>query len=59
MTPRAPAAVGAPTPAGGDAPLRWLAVETVRRELDRADRNEGRRGLILRILDALGIGYDS
>jgi glycine/D-amino acid oxidase-like deaminating enzyme len=40
-------------------PLRWLAVETVRRELDRADRNEGRRGLILRALDALGIGYDS
>ena len=40
-------------------PLRWLTVETVRRELDRADRNEGRRGLILRTLDALGIGYDS
>ena len=29
-------------------PLRSLAVETVRRELDRADRNEGRRGLLLR-----------
>jgi glycine/D-amino acid oxidase-like deaminating enzyme len=40
-------------------PLRWLTVETVRRELGRADRNEGRRGLILRTLDALGIGYDS
>jgi hypothetical protein len=40
-------------------PLRWLAVETVRRELDRADRNEGRRGLILRALDGLGIGFDS
>ena len=40
-------------------PLRWLTVETVRHELDRADRNEGRRGLILRTLDALGIGYDS
>jgi glycine/D-amino acid oxidase-like deaminating enzyme len=40
-------------------PLRWLAVETVRRELDRADRNEGRRGLILRVLDGLGIGFDS
>jgi glycine/D-amino acid oxidase-like deaminating enzyme len=40
-------------------PLRWLTVETVRRELDRADRSEGRRGLILRTLDALGIGYDS
>jgi glycine/D-amino acid oxidase-like deaminating enzyme len=40
-------------------PLRWLTVETVRRELDRADRNEGRRGLVLRTLDALGIGFDS
>ena len=40
-------------------PLRSLAVETVRRELDRADRNEGRRGIILQTLDALGIGFDS
>jgi glycine/D-amino acid oxidase-like deaminating enzyme len=40
-------------------PLRSLAVNTVRRELDRADRNEGRRGLLLRTLDALGIGFDS
>ena len=40
-------------------PLRSLAVDTVRRELDRADRNEGRRGIILQTLDALGIGFDS
>jgi glycine/D-amino acid oxidase-like deaminating enzyme len=40
-------------------PLRSFAVDTVRRELDRADRNEGRRGLILRTLDAVGIGFDS
>jgi glycine/D-amino acid oxidase-like deaminating enzyme len=40
-------------------PLRSVAVETVRHELDRADRDEGRRGLILRTLDALGIGFDS
>jgi glycine/D-amino acid oxidase-like deaminating enzyme len=40
-------------------PLRSAAVELVRRELDRADRNEGRRGLLLRTLDALGIGFDS
>ncbi len=40
-------------------PLRSLAVETVRHELDRADRNEGRRGFVLRTLDALGIGFDS
>ena len=40
-------------------PLRSVAVQVVRRELDRADRNEGRRGLLLRTLDALGIGFDS
>jgi glycine/D-amino acid oxidase-like deaminating enzyme len=40
-------------------PLRSLAVNTVRWELDRADRNEGRRGVLLRTLDALGIGFDS
>ena len=34
-------------------------IETVRHELDRADRNEGRRGLVLQTLDALGIGFDS
>jgi hypothetical protein len=40
-------------------PLRSLAVDLVRRELDRADREDGRRGLILRTLDAIGIGFDS
>jgi glycine/D-amino acid oxidase-like deaminating enzyme len=40
-------------------PLRSVAVNLVRHELDRADRNEGRRGLLLRTLDALGIGFDS
>jgi glycine/D-amino acid oxidase-like deaminating enzyme len=40
-------------------PLRSIAIDTVRRELDRADREAGRRGLILRTLDALGIGFDS
>ncbi len=40
-------------------PLRSLAVNVVRHELDRADRNEGRRGVLLRTLDALGIGFDS
>ena len=40
-------------------PLRFATVEVVRRELARADRNEGRRGVLLRILDALGIGFDS
>lgn len=40
-------------------PARSLAVNLVRHELDRADRNEGRRGLLLRTLDAIGIGFDS
>jgi len=40
-------------------PLRYAAVQAVRHELDRADRNEGRRGLLLRTLDAVGIGFDS
>jgi glycine/D-amino acid oxidase-like deaminating enzyme len=40
-------------------PLRSLAVNAVRHELDRADRNEGRRGVLLKTLDALGIGFDS
>jgi hypothetical protein len=40
-------------------PLRYAAVQLVRRDLDRADRNEGRRSLLLRTLDAIGIGFDS
>lgn len=40
-------------------PLRYAAVQAVRWELARADRNEGRRGVLLRTLDALGIGFDS
>jgi glycine/D-amino acid oxidase-like deaminating enzyme len=40
-------------------PLRSLTVDLVRRELDRADRDGGRRGLILRAMDAIGVGFDS
>lgn len=40
-------------------PFRSIAVNLVRHELDRADREQGRRGLILRALDAVGIGFDS
>jgi glycine/D-amino acid oxidase-like deaminating enzyme len=40
-------------------PLRWAAVQTVRGELARADRNDGRRGLLLRTLDWVGVGFDS
>ena len=40
-------------------PLRSMAVNVVRHELDRADRDAGRRSVLLRTLDALGIGFDS
>lgn len=40
-------------------PVRGLTVAAVRHELARADAQEGRRGLLLRTLDAIGVGFDS
>jgi glycine/D-amino acid oxidase-like deaminating enzyme len=40
-------------------PLRWAVVQLTRNRLAAADRNEGRRGLWLRTLDRLGLGFDS
>jgi len=40
-------------------PLRWPVVAFTRRELARADANDGRRGPWLRLLDRFGIGFDS
>ena len=40
-------------------PLRALAVALTQHELARADRNGGRRGPWLGLLDALGLGFDS
>jgi glycine/D-amino acid oxidase-like deaminating enzyme len=40
-------------------PLRTGVIALTQRELARADRNEGRRGLWLRTLDRLGLGFDS
>jgi glycine/D-amino acid oxidase-like deaminating enzyme len=40
-------------------PLRWLIIQLTRRALARADRNHGRRGLWLRLIDALGLGFHS
>jgi hypothetical protein len=40
-------------------PLRSLAISLTKRALARADRNQGRRNLWLRLLDALGVGFDS
>lgn len=40
-------------------PIRTIGIRWVQRELARADAREGRRGLTLRLLDAMGIGFDS
>jgi glycine/D-amino acid oxidase-like deaminating enzyme len=40
-------------------PLRWAGITLTRRALARADRRDGRRGPWLRILDRLGMGFDS
>jgi glycine/D-amino acid oxidase-like deaminating enzyme len=40
-------------------PLRWAAIELTRNRLAAADRRAGRRGLWLRTLDRLGLGFDS
>lgn len=40
-------------------PLRSAVIQLTRNRLDAADRNGGRRGLWLRTLDRLGLGFDS
>jgi len=40
-------------------PLTYVAVQSMRWGLDRADHNEGRRNLYVRTMDALGLGFDS
>ena len=40
-------------------PLTWAAVQATRWSLDRADHRQGRRNLLLRAMDALGLGFDS
>ena len=40
-------------------PAAAAAVNVVRWSLDRADHNEGKRNVLLRTLDALGLGFDS
>jgi glycine/D-amino acid oxidase-like deaminating enzyme len=40
-------------------PLRSAVIQITRNRLSAADRNEGRRGLWLRLLDRVGLGYDS
>ena len=40
-------------------PVAWLGVKATTAALIRADENEGRRGPLLRVLDALKMGFDS
>lgn len=40
-------------------PAAYAGVQASRWALDRADRNEGKRNLLLRTLDAVGLGFDS
>ncbi len=40
-------------------PIRYLGISMTRRALARSDANEGRRGPWLRLLDSLGMGFDS
>ena len=40
-------------------PLRSAVVQLTRSSLARADRNDGRRDVWLRVLDRLGLGFDS
>lgn len=40
-------------------PAASIGINLTRAALDRADHSEGRRGLLLRTLDALGMGFDS
>jgi glycine/D-amino acid oxidase-like deaminating enzyme len=40
-------------------PLRWPVIQLTRRALARSDERGGRRGPWLRLLDRLGVGFDS
>ena len=40
-------------------PLRWAGIHLTTRALTRADEREGRRGPWLRLLDSVGLGFDS
>lgn len=40
-------------------PLASIGIQTTRWSLDRADHSAGRRNIVLRTLDALGLGFDS
>jgi len=49
---------GAPLPSPPD-PVRYAGIALTRRALARADERQGQRGLWLRALDRLGMGFDT
>jgi glycine/D-amino acid oxidase-like deaminating enzyme len=40
-------------------PIRWLVIKLTQLSIQQADRNQSRRNLWLRLLDKLGLGFDS
>lgn len=40
-------------------PAAWLGVQLMTAALVKADRNEGKRGPFLKVMDAVGMGFDS
>ena len=38
-------------------PLRWIGVRLTQQALIKADKNNGKRGLWLKLLDALNLGF--
>lgn len=40
-------------------PLAFAAIQVTRAAIDRADHNSGQRGLLLKTMDAMGLGFDS
>jgi len=40
-------------------PFRYPIINLTRWSMDRADRNQGKRNWWLKLLDALGLGFDS
>lgn len=40
-------------------PVAWLGIKMTTQALIKADENEGKRGPLLKVLDAVGMGFDS
>lgn len=40
-------------------PIRWLGITITRHEMARSEKHDGKRGPWLRVMDAVGLGFDS